>query len=323
MSLPLLSITIPTYNRSGYLRDALQSIFIQVKDHPSLNEQIEVVIADNASTDNTEEVAREFEKKFSHFVYIKNKTNGGFDRNVDIVVRGAHGVYVWYLGDDDVIVNGALEHMLDVMTEDTYSVISVTDRPLKTRPYSSTGVTTYSKENHISGLSPDECYIQGHLPSALSMLAFKRDEWLSVADFENHTPGWFYFETILRMAIKKDSAVLHIAKPMIETGQDMRWADGGAGLKIFIDCNRFLHKMIAWGYAPSKIEAELRSNAMRFPYVLLQSKVRGLPFTPHNWSLVRDFTENTPFTIKLISRFIYWLPNQVVHTARCLKKKLT
>lgn len=320
MNRPILSICIPTYNRADYLRDALLSIFVQLT--PELSHMVEVVVADNASADHTEQVAKEFTGKIDRFVYVKNPDNVGFDGNINIVVRAASGRYCWYLGDDDAIVNGALAHMVEVCQEDKYGVISVADRPLLSRPVVHS-LTTYSKNDHVDGLSPTENYIRGYLPSALSMLIFRRDDWLREADFADHTPGWFYFEVILKIVVSKNAQVLCIKKPMVLTGQDMRWADGGAGLKIFIDCNRFLRKMLVWGYDNAVIKAELQSNARRFPIVLLQAKAKGLPISRKNLSLVRSFTTTAAFHNRLISYIIFFIPNSVVSLIRTLKKKLT
>lgn len=320
MNNPILSICIPTYNRAGYLHDALESIYLQL--NTELSEIIEVVVADNASSDQTEQVVKKFTGKIKRVIYIKNLENVGFDGNIDVAVRAANGNYCWYLGDDDAIINGALSHIVDICLKNKYSVISVADKPLLTRPITTNDTDQYSSANHISGLSPTEHYVEGHLPSALSMLIFRRRNWLKEADLKDHTPGWFYFETILKIAVTPDAKVLYVNKPMVLTGQDMRWADGGAGLQIFIDCNKFLHKMINWGYSEDIISAELTSNTHRFPYVLLQAKSKGLPITRKNLSLVRSFTSNTPFYTKIISNFIFFIPNFIVRFIRNIKKKL-
>jgi glycosyltransferase involved in cell wall biosynthesis len=56
-----LSIAIPTYNGAKYIREALDSIIAQLDD---IDEEPEIVISDNASTDETLEVIREYQKKY-------------------------------------------------------------------------------------------------------------------------------------------------------------------------------------------------------------------------------------------------------------------
>ena len=315
-----ISICIPTYNRADYLRDALESIRLQLNS-PEIKDAIEVVVADNASTDHTAEVAKEYAGKIDNFVYVKNPENVGFDGNVNIVVRAASGEYCWYLGDDDAIVNGAIAYTVEICRQNAYSVVSVTDRPLLNRPIDKPRVA-YSVEDHAEGRSPTESYLSGYLPSALSMLIFRRDDWLREADFSDHTPGWFYFETILKVAAAPGSQLLNIKKPMVLTGQDMRWADGGAGLKIFIDCNRFLRKMVGWGYEEKPIKSELESNDRKFPIVLLQAKAKGLPLSRKNLLLLKSFTDTASLRTKLISNILFFVPNPLVRLVRDLKKKL-
>lgn len=58
-SLPLLSICIPTYNRSTYLRESIESIIHQSE---FISGDVEIVISDNASTDNTENIGNGIRK---------------------------------------------------------------------------------------------------------------------------------------------------------------------------------------------------------------------------------------------------------------------
>jgi glycosyltransferase involved in cell wall biosynthesis len=321
MTSPLLSICIPTYNRAHYLRDALDSILLQLTQKEGLMDLVEVVVMDNDSTDTTEELVNGYHSKIKQLAYKKQAHNVGFDGNVNAVVRASTGLYCWYLGDDDMIINGALSYIVTICRSNQYNVISVADRPLKNRAVDST-VESYSDKNHVVSTTPSESYLNGHLPSALSLLIFRRKDWINVADFADHTPGWFYFETILKIAIQPSAQVLYINKPMIVTGQDMRWSDGGAGLKIFIDCNNFLHKMLTWGYDRKMTEHDLHTNARRFPIVLLQAKGKGLPMTLHNLKLVRSYTATTPITTQLVSHILFFIPNPVVRLVRDLRKKI-
>lgn len=59
---PLLSICIPTYNRSTYLEEALCNII----NDTSFSDDIEIIISDNASTDNTQEIVSKYIKHYSN-----------------------------------------------------------------------------------------------------------------------------------------------------------------------------------------------------------------------------------------------------------------
>lgn len=101
-----LSICIPTYNRAALLKEALESIISQATD------QIEIVVSDNASTDNTKEIIEEFQKRFSQIQYFCWGDNQGADKNYIKVIELAKGEYCWWLGSDDALMDGAIDVML-------------------------------------------------------------------------------------------------------------------------------------------------------------------------------------------------------------------
>lgn len=71
---PVLSIAIPTYNGAKYIREALDSIITQLDD---VDEEVEIVISDNASTDQTPEIISEYQKKYPFIKYFRNDENLG------------------------------------------------------------------------------------------------------------------------------------------------------------------------------------------------------------------------------------------------------
>ncbi len=110
-----LSICIPTYNRASYLKETLQNIFA-LKEVSS--EQVEVVVCDNNSPDNTQEVLADFAAKHQNLRYFKNPQNIGFDGNMLRVVSEAKGKYCFILGDDDAFTQGAIARLLADAKED-------------------------------------------------------------------------------------------------------------------------------------------------------------------------------------------------------------
>ena len=93
--LPLVSVGVPTFNGAGTLERALTSVLSQ--DYPEL----EVVISDNASTDETEAVCRQFASRDPRVRYLRKPTNCGPTENFMEVLRQARGKYFMWLGDDD------------------------------------------------------------------------------------------------------------------------------------------------------------------------------------------------------------------------------
>lgn len=99
----LLSIIVPTYNRSELLKRSLPSIEAQtLKD-------FEVIIYNDASSDNTEEVILEFCLKNKNFKYIKGQKNGGVNVARNIAIKQSLGEWVAFLDDDDEFLPHAIE----------------------------------------------------------------------------------------------------------------------------------------------------------------------------------------------------------------------
>lgn len=110
---PLLSICIPTYNRSSNLDRCLHAILSQLTD----DAPVEVLVSDNASTDNTAEVVGRYAARYPSLKYSCNSENIGADRNIYHVMRLAQGTFVKMQGDDDYCVEGTLMPLIDVVNK--------------------------------------------------------------------------------------------------------------------------------------------------------------------------------------------------------------
>jgi len=106
-----LSIAIPTYNRSYFLDNNLKQL---LKEY---NNNFEIIIQDNASTDNTEEIVEKYIKSGLPIIYERNLTNLGWTKNFEICFKKAKTKYMILLGDDDIIVNGGVDIILNNINE--------------------------------------------------------------------------------------------------------------------------------------------------------------------------------------------------------------
>lgn len=108
-----LSICIPTFNRADFLHDTLNNII------PKLSPLAEIVIMDGASTDNTEEIVRHWQRLSGSIKYFRGDTNGGVDADLAECVERAVGEYCWLMSSDDYLANSALERVLnEIITSD-------------------------------------------------------------------------------------------------------------------------------------------------------------------------------------------------------------
>ncbi len=102
-----LSICIPTYNRARHLANCLQSI---IANKSGSRVDFQLCISDNCSTDETESVVRHAQESME-IKYQKNSSNLGMAGNFLNVVDMADGEFVWIIGDDDLLLPGAIEEI--------------------------------------------------------------------------------------------------------------------------------------------------------------------------------------------------------------------
>ena len=126
----ILSICIPTYNRARFLVNSLESLYRQMDD--ALYRQVEVMVSNNCSTDNTDAVVNEYIHKGMPITYFKNESNLGPDCNFLQCIHQAKGKYVLLLGDDDLLLKGSVSTLADILQDD-YGVVYISGRPYAER----------------------------------------------------------------------------------------------------------------------------------------------------------------------------------------------
>jgi len=90
----LLSVTIPCYNSAGYMKNAIDSALAGGED-------IEILVIDDGSSDNTFEIAKEYSKLYPGIVRAIHKENGGHGSAVNTGIAKASGLYFKVLDSDD------------------------------------------------------------------------------------------------------------------------------------------------------------------------------------------------------------------------------
>jgi abequosyltransferase len=121
----LLTIAIPTYNRSEFLDLCLRRLAEELESlQKNARSSIIVYISNNASTDDTDELIEKYRARISvQLIAVTNSENIGADRNIAQCYKAATTPYVWILGDDDVILPGRLGKVLDVLASRDLDVL--------------------------------------------------------------------------------------------------------------------------------------------------------------------------------------------------------
>lgn len=192
---PILTIAIPVFNGQKNLKLTLKSIF----DGNGLGDEFEVLVSDNASTDKTLGIIKEYEDRYpSHLRVNKNITNIGYDRNIDLLVQQSNGIYVWFVGCGEVIAPGSIANILGYLREDSFDTIvlnfdvfeEATKKVEIELSYSDCHARITADRNDFS--FPRYC-------SAVSANIVSRDKWLAVSVNALKEVGWCHIERMLDM----------------------------------------------------------------------------------------------------------------------------
>jgi glycosyltransferase involved in cell wall biosynthesis len=116
---PRVSVGLPVYNGANFIRESIQSILQQ--DFRDL----ELIITDNASTDNTEVICREIAGKDSRVRYYRNESNIGAAGNYNKVVELARGEYFRWQAHDDECHPAMVRRCVEVLDQAPSSVVMV------------------------------------------------------------------------------------------------------------------------------------------------------------------------------------------------------
>lgn len=105
-TLPLFSLIIPNYNNGKYISEAIESILNQTYQN------FEIIIVDDASSDNSEEIIQRFAEKYNRIRFYKNTKNKGVGYTKKIGVQKSNGEIVGTMGADDKLEVNAIEIMV-------------------------------------------------------------------------------------------------------------------------------------------------------------------------------------------------------------------
>ena len=105
--IPKVSIGMPVYNGERFIRKALDSLLAQTFT------DFELIISDNASTDATPEICKEYAKRDNRIRFIRQPKNMGAIWNFNFVLQEAQGEYFMWAASDDMWASNWIEVVLD------------------------------------------------------------------------------------------------------------------------------------------------------------------------------------------------------------------
>ncbi len=195
---PLITIAIPTFNRIEMLTQTLEELARQDGFH---DEDVEIVISDNASPVDPTAMLREFERRHNRpLVLHRNASNEGIDGNIHRASELATGRYILFMSDDDVLLPGSLRRLLAMVHDQPdllfcfvngYSFRGTYDPAFRAPPIIKLDSTLVTRSNDAL------LKAIGVWSTFLSAFFVERQAWVSVPNRTQHLGTDIYLTHVL------------------------------------------------------------------------------------------------------------------------------
>jgi glycosyltransferase involved in cell wall biosynthesis len=207
---PKVTVCTPVYNGGDYIAESIQSVLDQTyKD-------FNLIVCDNCSTDNTEEIVRNF--KDPRLTYVRNKKNLGVVGNHNRCLELADGEYVYFLHHDDIMLPDNLALKVSILDKHPKVGIVHSDVLFMDEDGKHMDLSKFdAKRDYIEdGIKVFEKYIM-HMPVGASIfigaVLARRDCYLKLGSFSPLVPSVIDNEMWLRILLFYDAAC--IGKPLV------------------------------------------------------------------------------------------------------------
>ena len=243
--------------------------------------QIEIIVSDNASTDDTTDIIRSLQIKYPWVRCYRNDSNIGAEGNFYYLSTLANGDYVWIIGDDDKLAEEAISVVMKLIDSSgegynlfvcDYSVYSKDFKEKKAEVgYGLNNVSTITNHN-------DLMKIFGWRLSYISSIIFNRSIFLAVSKdrYDKYLEYGFSFLYMVCYGVINDCSALYIKKPLVCNRTENSiihdsWKYFVVGISIVLNdlqnegysarsINRTKNKMVFYYVIPHVISSKIKGN---------------------------------------------------------------
>jgi glycosyltransferase involved in cell wall biosynthesis len=223
MPLPIikLSICIATRNRAEYLFETVKCFLKQITD------DVEIVIVDGASSDNTKELIEKLILTTTKIKYFYESKNSGVDGDFDKSIQYANGKFCWLFSDDDLIETGAVEKIIQSLRWNPE--VLVLNSSVHTKKYKNVLVDRVLKQNK------NHFYIDdgktafkdlGNYLSFIGAIVVRRYFWLSRQRQAYQGSAFAHLAVIFQLPLPKK--IILLVEPLVKIRYgNSEWAPRG------------------------------------------------------------------------------------------------
>lgn len=207
---PLVSILCYNYNYGRYLRQSLESAFAQTY------ENIEVCFSDNASTDESWDIALEFARRYPEKMYLtRNRKNFGPDANFANCRRNMHGEYFINFCSDDVLEPEYVERCVNALEARPDTGLAIVNRAIIDENGRRTEEPAfYNQSCIIPGEEQAAVYMMAGVNPSVSQIMY-RDNICNSRAATGALVSRYYGTRILDFNISVDFDIAYIKEPLL------------------------------------------------------------------------------------------------------------
>lgn len=269
---PILSLCIPTYNRASHLDKLLTRIELQYK-RLLHGELIELLVSDNCSNDDTPAVVNKFIEEGLPINYVRNSLNLGMDGNFVQCFRMARGKYIWLLGDDDYLKEGAFDVLLSILnSSNDYGLVHLQiggNEKKKATEY-------HNPQKFISEVSYWITYISSNIVCG---------KFVESIDFDKYMGTYFTLMPLYLTASFQTPKNIVIHKRLFEDGADTQRNGGYNFFEVFVNN----YHAILWEYVQS-------GNLKYWIYQIIKYKTFRFFILPHIYRILINHNVGNYYT---------------------------
>jgi len=168
----IISIIIPCYNQAEYLEEAVQSVLDQTYTN------IEIIIVNDGSTDNSQEIAEALQKEYPEKIKIISQQNQGLSVARNTGIKESTGNYILPLDADDILDSHMLEKTVEVLYNEDIDIVSPDGLTFGEKEYK-----IVPKDSSLCNLLYANCLIICSL--------YKREVWLRTGGYKQNMHGGY------------------------------------------------------------------------------------------------------------------------------------
>jgi glycosyltransferase involved in cell wall biosynthesis len=207
---PLVSILIHNYNYGRYLRQCLDSVFGQTYNN------VEVVLSDNASTDESWNIINEFVRKYpNRMIVIRNRKNFGPNVNLENCYAHINGKYFCVLCSDDAFMPDFVSKCVNAMEANPEAGYAMTHRAIIDENGSRTEEPPfYNQSCVIPGPEQAAVYMMAAVNPSISQIMYSNTKIFGKLPTENILSRWFA-QRILDFNLCCEFPMVYIDEPLL------------------------------------------------------------------------------------------------------------